>query len=418
MPLAAEIEFSEELGLSDIIEKYKGFPRLIAIKIDAQRRGVHYTDNALKHVDEKLHQLRGHYIFGARDQSLSPVPESLILRDGTTILADPTPANLNPYFVDHDGSGFFLRDKADYIESVDLWPQPAYYSKKTSSGTPMKYVVTARPQRLNIFQSSFCQFWANGKGCRFCDIVSHTQTQKKGWDIPTRLTPQDVEETLREAVKEPGRFTGICLTAGSDLAGEELFDKEVDFYIETLQAVGRVLKGRQFPSQLIASAFNEKQLARLRKETGLGSYTSDLEVLNERLFNWICPGKAEKVGYQEWKARLVRAVDVFGKGNVGTGIVGGVELAKPEGFKTEDEALEATLEEAEDLASKGVTTVFIVWVPRPGSRFKDQKNASLEYYVRLAQGLHDLRVKYKLRVDFDDYRRCGNHSDSDLSRLL
>jgi len=418
MSLATAIESNEELGLSEIVQKYSHFPRFVAIKIDVQRRGLHYTDNALSHVDEKLHQLRGHYIFGARDNTLSPVPESLILRDGTTILADPTPVNQNPYFVDHDGKSFFLRDKAEFIENVDLWPQPAYYGKTTSSGTQMKFVITARPQRLNIFQSSFCHFWANGKGCKFCDIVTHTQHQKKEWGIPTRLTAQDVEETLREAIKEPGRFSGICLTAGSDIAGDDIFDREVDFYVEILQAVGRVLKSRYFPSQLIGSAFNEKQLERLRRETGLSSYTSDLEVLNEHLFNWICPGKAEKIGYQEWKARLVRAVDIFGRGNVGSGLVGGIELATPEGFKSEDDALRSTLDEAEDLASKGVTVVYIVWVPRPGSRFKDQKNASLEYYVRLAQGLHDLRVKYKLNVDFDDYRRCGNHSDSDLSRLL
>lgn len=415
---AAAIETGEELSLQETVLKFPKFPRLVAVKIDVQRRGVHYTDKALAHVDEKLHQLRGQYIFGARDHSLSPVPESLILRDGTTILVDPTPVSQNPYFVDHDGESFFLRDKAEFIEKVELWPQPAYYGKTTSAGTPMKYVVTARPQRLNIFPSGFCQFWANGKGCRFCDLVSHTQQQKKEWGIPSKLTAQDVEETLREAVKEPGRFSGICLTAGSDLEGAEIFDREVDFYVEILQAVGRVLKGPRFPSQLIGSAFNEKQLEHLHRETGLSSYTTDLEVLNERLFDWICPGKAEKVGYKEWKARLVRAVDIFGRGNVGSGIVGGIELAKPDGFTSEEDALSATLEEAEDLASKGVAVVYIVWVPRPGSRFKDQKNASLEYYVRLAQGLHDLRVKYKLSVEFDDYRRCGNHSDSDLSRLL
>jgi hypothetical protein len=139
---------------------------------------------------------------------------------------------------------------------------------------------------------------------------------------------------------------------------------------------------------------------------------------NEDIFNWVCPGKAEWIGYREWKRRLVRAVDVFGRGNVGTGLVGGVELAKPHGFKSEDDALRATLDEAEELASQGVTTVYIVWVPRPGSDFRDQENASLEYYVRLAKGLHDLRVKHRLSVDFDDYRRCGNHPDSDLSRLL
>jgi len=111
-------------------------------------------------------------------------------------------------------------------------------------------------------------------------------------------------------------------------------------------------------------------------------------------------------------------VDVFGRGNVGTGLVGGVELAKPNGFTGEDDALAATLEEAGYLAERGVTTVYIVWVPRPGSSFRDQRNPSLEYYVRLARGLHGLRVKYKLGADFDDYRRCGNHPDTDLSRLL
>jgi len=141
-------------------------------------------------------------------------------------------------------------------------------------------------------------------------------------------------------------------------------------------------------------------------------------VLNEDKFNWICPGKADNVGYQEWKQRLIRSVDIFGKGHVATGIVGGVELAKPYGFISEDEALRSTLDEAESLAENGVTTIFVVWSPRPGSDFHEQQNASLDYYVRLASGLHQLRVKYGLTVDFDDYRRCGNHPDSDLARLI
>jgi len=419
MALLAEAPKQDtHLSFDDVVAKYPDVPRLITLKIDAQRRGVHYTQEALKHVTEESHQLRGAYIFGSRDAALTPVPESLILRDGTTILTDPTPQEQNPYSVDWVDGKFVLRDGGDPIEEVELWPQPAYYGKKTSRGAEMKYVITARPQRLNIFTSSFCHFWANDKGCRYCDIVTHLKEQKAEWGIPTKLHPDDVEETLREALKEPGRYTNICLTAGSDTHGKELFDNEVDYYIEILQAAGRLFRTKRFPSQLISSAFNERQLERLHEKTGLSSYTSDLEVLNEELFNWICPGKAEKVGYREWKRRLVAAVDIFGRGNVGTGIVGGVETAKPLGFADEEEALKTTLAEAEDLAGKGVTTVYIVWVPRPGSLFKDQKNPSLEYYVRLAKGLHNLRAQYGLRVDFDDYRRCGNHPDSDLSRLL
>lgn len=409
--------YREEAPFEETLAQHPDFPRLIALKIDVQRRGVAYTERAEAAVDPAIHQLRSPYIFGSRDGEIKPLPESLLLRDGSTILVDPTPLEQDPYTVDYRDGRFVLLDQGRELEEVELWRKPDYYDKQTSTGLPMSHIVSARPQRLNVFQSSFCYFWAENEGCRFCDIVNHAKQQREQLGVPSRLRPADVKETIAEAIKEPGRFTNFCLTAGSVIKGKEIFDLEVDFYIELLQAMGENFKTRKFPSQLIGSAFNERQLRRLYEETGLSSYTSDLEVLNERLFNWICPGKARHVGYTEWRERLVRAVDIFGRGNVGTGIVGGVETAQPLGFKSEADALESTLAEAEYLAERGVTTVYIVWVPRPQSAFAGQKAPSLDYFIRLARGLQDLRIKYGLSVDFDDYRRCGNHPDTDLARI-
>ncbi|MDP5240810.1 radical SAM protein [Uliginosibacterium sp. 31-16] len=409
--------YREESSFEDTLAAHPDFPRLVALKIDVQRRGVFYTPRAEAAVDPAIHQLRSPYIFGSRDGVIKPLPESLLLRDGSTILVDPTPLEQAPYTVDYRDGRFVLLDEGRELEEVDLWPKPAYYDKQTSTGLPMSHIISARPQRLNVFQSSFCYFWAENEGCRFCDIVTHTKQQRDELGVPNRLRPQDVKETLAEAIKEPGRFTNLCLTAGSVIKGKEIFDLEVDFYIELLQAIGENFTTKKFPSQLIGSAFNERQLRRLYEETGLSSYTSDLEVLNEELFNWICPGKAKHIGYKGWRDRLIGAVDIFGRGNVGTGIVGGVEMAQPLGFKSEKDALESTLSEAEYLAERGVTTVYIAWVPRPGSAFAGQKAPSLDYFIRLARGLQDLRIKYGLSVDFDDYRRCGNHPDTDLARI-
>jgi hypothetical protein len=257
-----------------------------------------------------------------------------------------------------------------------------------------------------------------GEGSHNHDHGDPPRQQKDKLGVPSRLKPQDISETIAEALKEPGRFTNICLTSGSVIKGDTVFDHEVDFYIETLQAIGENFSTKKFPSELVATAFNENQLARLYEQTGLMSYTSDMEAMGEEKFNWICPGKAKWVGYDEWKQRLIRAVDIFGRGNVGNGLVGGVELAKPYGFTSEEDALKSTLDETESLAEKGVPTTYTVWVPRPGSLFRDQKSPSLDYLVRLAQGLHDQRVRYKIPIDCNDYRRCGNHPDSDLSRLL
>ena len=282
----------------------------------------------------------------------------------------------------------------------------------------MWHVATSRPQRIDIDPYSYCHFWDTGKGCRYCNIGSNFNKNKVENDKPARLNPQDVYETVKEALKEPGTLESIFLTAGSILSGNDIFDDEVSLYIETLQAIGENFKTKKFPSQMISSAFNEKQLQRVYENTGIMSFTSDIEVLNEEKFRWICPGKDKLIGYKEWKRRIFAAVDIFGKGNVNSGIVGGVELAKPYGFKDEDEALKVILEEAEEFAENGVSIVQCVWTPYPGSVFQNQENPSLEYYVILSRALDALRKKYDLNIDMDNYRRCGNHPDTDLSRVI
>jgi hypothetical protein len=356
-------------------------------------------------------------LFGSRDGEVTAKPEALILRDGTSLITDPTPIDRNPYIVDVIEGQLVLTDAGRVIEELAYWPKPQYYGKKTSSGTPMEHVATARPQRFNVFPTSYCHFWTNDKGCQYCDIVNHQKQTLKDLKAPARLRGWEIAEVIREGLKEKGRFTTICLTAGSDTRGAKAFDTEVAFYEEILEAISGIFGGRPFPSQLISSAFDLAQLERLVKR-GLTSWTTDLEVLNPRLFSWICPGKEEWVGYARWRQRLVDGVSLLGRGRVASGIVGGVELAKPHGYATEQEALKRTLEEVDKLGEAGVSVISTVWNPRPGSKFKDQQVPSLDYFVQLAQGIHEARVRHRLNVDFDDYRRCGNHPDTDLSRLL
>jgi hypothetical protein len=319
--------------------------------------------------------------------------------------------------VDFIDGRLVVTDQGDVLDEVEYWPRPDYVTKLTSSGRPMWQILTPRPQRLDVNPYSYCHFWDDGQGCRYCNIGSHYNRERKANDKPLKLDPRDVSEAVGEAVKQPGRFANIMLTGGSILSGDEQFDDEVAVYIEVLQAIGENFSTRRFPSQLIASAFSLDQLARIYENTGILTYTADIEVLDEEKFNWICPGKASKLGYREWKQRLVEAVGIFGRGHVNTGLVGGVELAGPNGFAREDDALDATLSEADDLASHGVATVQIVFGPAPGSQFSKQRPASLDFYIRLSVGLDEIRRRHGIHADMDNYRLCGNHPDSDLSRV-
>lgn len=404
--------------LDEATQRYPDVPRLIILKTDVQRRGVYYSDAAIALLDPDRHQTSGTHIFGTRDGVIRLTPESLLLRDGSSVITTPTPLEENPYMVDVLDGAPWLFDNGQPLEEVEYWPAPAFYSKTGSSGVLMKNIVSTRPQRLNIFPYRYCTFWNNGNGCAFCDIVAQMKKSGKELKIPARLDPVEVGEVIGEALKEPGRFSAVFLTSGSIVGGARPFDDEIDYYIAILKEVGKNFRTKKFPSQLIGTAFEKSQLQRLYDETGLMSYTANIEVLDEKIFSEYCPGKTEWIGYHEWKQRLVDAVDVFGPGRVNTGIVAGIELAGAHGFGSEDEALERTLAEAEDLARQGVSTVYIVWSPRPDTPLGTCKNASLDYYIRLARGLHNLRLKYHLPIDHDGYRHCGNHPDTDLSRLL
>lgn len=400
-------------SLRELTELYPDFPFKVMLKIDVQRRGVIYTKAALEAVDPNIHMTTVSSDYYDKED-LSPV--SLIMDDGTSIFTEGFLADtgLAPYTVDFDGHNRYLCDGDQILAKVWYWEKPDYYFKKTSRGTPMWKLVSARPQRLTIHPYQFCDFWKKaGCGCKFCVMAANFTSSRK----EATVALDEILETVYEAVLEPGRNQSIFLTGGTIISGARPLDDELELYLTILKGISNLFGGRKFPSQLISTAFSLDQVKRLYYETGLTTYTADIEVLNQRLFDWICPGKSQLIGYEEWKNRLEAAVSVFGRGNVNTGLVAGVELAQPKGFKSEYDALEATLSEARKLCQRGVWVVGCVWRILTGSVFFRQKPPSLEYYVRLAKGLDSLRREYDFLPDQDNYRRCGNHPDTDLARI-
>jgi hypothetical protein len=409
-----------ELSRKQVEEKYPEFPKLLILKIDATRRGIKYTDRALAFVDPDFHHVEpSSYVTDSATRDRD-APVGVTLRDGTVICqtdkAVTKHTKREPYTLDIADGIPVLIDEGEEIEAIEFWEKPHFYDKVTSNGTPMRQIASARPQRICVVPNTICGFWTNpGQGCKFCSIFSDNYGKAPGERDESWF--QDIFETVEEALKQKGRYSSFMMTSGSYLSGDEILDDEVDLYIRTLQAAGKAIGKEKFTVKLVATAFSKKQLQRLYDNTGITTYTTDIEVLNKDLFEWICPGKAKYIGYDEWKNRLYNAVNIFGRSNVNTGFVGGIELAQPNGFQSEDEALASTLAEADEIGSHGVSFAETVWNANPHSVFFAQREPSLEYYVRLAQGLADVRRKYGLNIYTDDYRRCGNHPNTDLARI-
>lgn len=405
----------KEESFREIIKKYPDISPFIITQLDVQRRGVTFTSAALDRVDPSIHQTRP---LGER-----LAPDSLLLRDGTSIVtnftfatSDGTISGRDPYLVDVVDGKTVLTDNGDIIDEIIYWEKPEYYDKVTSFGNKMGTVICARPQRFHLDVNHYCHFWdVGGEGCKYCGIGAEGHKYKGASNEHANY--DEIREVMQELVKEKGRFTGFILTGGSVLSGKELCDDELEQYIQTMHAIGSVFSAKKFPSQINSTALNVRQLERLYNETGLTSYTTDLEVFDEEVHKWVCPGKARLIPFKEWKKRLYDAVPIFGKGQVNTGIVSGVELAEPNGFKSEAEAIARNLETAEELTSHGVGLKHDVWNVVPNSIFKNQSTPSLDYYVQITKGFYELNLKYGINTEMDDYRKCSMHANINHDRI-
>ena len=428
-------ENNHELSFEEVAKKYPDFPRTIMRKIDTALRGVILTERALERAKEEG------ALYDASTDFAQPVVGGVFFRDGTYVLGlesitrgfHAPSATLvrsgEPYLLDLVDGKLWLLDgeprsctqgRGEPVEEVYFAPVPKYFYKKTNQGTPMIKVISSRaPNRISInISSGYCHFFKEKLPCKFCNVIP--------WSLEKGLPPlanlEDIYETVNEALEEEGGFTSIHLIAGSDPRGGEFYENEVNEYIKVLRTLqrcfGSAFGGEKINAQAIASAFPREQLLRL-KEAGLSAYRSNLEVWDEKLFQWVCPGKAKYFGRQYWIDCILSAVEIFGRGNVFTQLVAGAELARPYGFKTIDEALESNLECVDFFARNGVYTTFcILWVDRGSVFYKEkQKLPPLEYYVRLAKSFNEIRRKYRLSADFNDYRRDGFHPDTDLARL-
>jgi hypothetical protein len=373
-----------DLSFEEVAREHPDFPSIVMRKIDTALRGVTLTDRAMERAKEE-----GALYDVSADLGLNtpkPVLGGALFRDGTVVLGleelylqfpDTFIRRGSPYTLDAVDGKLWLLDGDEPVEEVFFVPTPSYFGKKTSKGTPMLKMATPRfPCCLFIRIYNYCHFWEGKTPCRYCSF-----TKQKDEPAYTPESLEDLRETIEEALKEQGRWMVLFLSGGSDPRGNSPYENTADEYVKALRTLQGCFGTEKVYARVVANAFPREQLLRL-KEAGAVTYEPHIEVWDEKLFEWICPGKAKYFGRQYWIDSALEAVEIFGRGNVCTQFVGGVELAQPNGFKTQK-----------------------------------QKPAPLEYHVRLAKGIRDIQRRYNLSMDFNNYRCSSGRPDVDLARL-
>ena len=410
---------SQELEL--FFETYPDVPREVIVKEDVLRHGVKFSQIALERASAG--RPRSYYIFSYDKTESKEMKhgESLKAPDEFRVEGGPyelrktnvraTIAYASPYLIDVlENDVWLTSDGGEKIGKVSFPPVPKYYSMAFEDGTRYAEIVPVVGWGHRAFSTLLrkCSLWNFDLQCKFCDLNANYEALKKqGRAYTLKKSVDQVVQVMKtifldQPEDEPRRLCYL-LSGGSVISRKGAYS-DVKFYTAYVEAIKEAI-GNRWPCHLQTAALDKEGL-KLLKEAGVDCYHPNFEVWDARIFNFVCPGKEKLIGRDTWIKRMIDAVDVFGEGRVLPAFVAGVELCKPYGFESVDDAIKSTTEGLDYLMSHGVIPRADHWCIEPLSALAGNPVVSLKYFVEIDRAWYQLWEKYKL-PELCGYRDMG-----------
>ena len=272
-----------------------------------------------------------------------------------------------------------------YLEDLRLFPvefeqRPGYYSKSTSTGVPMHHIGPHRLQHQVLFEyNAYCRFFSENTQCLFCGIISEKPLHHGHYNRYFTASPQEIAEVAEAAYSE-GNCSELQITGGV------LPDRaEVPYILDVGRAIKEQLGVEVIPGSqaVLVPPSNFQQMEELR-EAGWEGVAFNLEVWDRALWPGVVPGKAAEMSQDRWLEALEHAVGIFGKGNVTSVLIAGMEPKKSHWAGVEW------------LAQRGIYGVPIPWKPTPGSPLEGHQTPTADWHLEVVVKTLDIWDQYGL----------------------
>jgi hypothetical protein len=267
-------------------------------------------------------------------------------------------AERSPFRLIKDSQGYRIHDDRDgNAYSVEIPEEPAWYSRRTSSGVEMSRVGVLQGNYLGVYVSNACLFAASkpSRACKFC-----TTGKNLGVNEQARKNVEDVVEVALAAREESGSvFTHL----NTGYHFEDVDKLEIihglrqcePFVRELRKRVGGFIGVQCFP--VPEHKFHEYDAL---IEAGADHFSFCYEFEDPEVFARICPGKAQTLG----QAGFFRAMEYtsrrLGPGRVSGEIIAGLE------------PIEATKRGIDRIVAAGAFPTVCVFRPTIGSELESE----------------------------------------------
>ena len=365
--------FTKKKGLEDI-----------ALLVRLNNEGVNIDTGIFKKLDyenEYLEQVHACFDWNFKNYVESKLPGGFRLKT-TGFYSDVYWNPGSKLQIVENGDTFYLIEGKDKVwDEISFERKPAYYNKTTSDGKKMSKIVQALSKgRLAVTYSNECSLKDRGKDCLFCNI-NDTKNRFGELEELEWKNPQQIAETIAEGYKEG--YHGFNLTGG--FVPER---REAEYYLDVIEAVIDQVGTTDVHGMACLGAPKDLSIIEKYKEAGWQHIATNVEVWDKRMFEVICPGKVDVCGgHDHWVEALKHEVDVFGKGNVRSILVAGLEPK------------ESLMEGVEYLASIGVIAIPSIWKPCIGSSLEGHRSPESSWFQEIVERTANIHRKYGFTLE-------------------
>lgn len=305
----------------------------------------------------------------------------------------------SPYKILRENKDYVLYCEDEPLKKIVFQKKPDWFSKKIQDGTPVPRLgLSQHGDMLIINASPGCEYFlhqdqdtGSNYRCKFCFYGSPNPKMPSLGQPKTRIKQEGLLR-LAEAVTLASKETRhIYLVAGSMADIHE----EAERYIQIARFLNQATNSKL--NICCGSSALPKEASLELKKQGVDAVCFNLEIWDKDLWEKICPGKSKFVGRENWLQGLTDAVEVFGRGNVMSAFVSGIEIMQPYGYSTH-KALTSSLEGAEWLLQRGIIPLFTLYWPRDMVEFEKNSRPIHDYFLELSYEYHKLRKQYKLEI--------------------
>ena len=397
-----------------LMAAFPHIPREAVLKEDLLRTGIDFDTSALtENLDGEV-KPKSYFIFSFDQKPLAQLGEAARRRPPEEIALTGGPYELrrtivsvrvnpgSPYRITRGETGELrLSLEGREVADVGLPPMPEYYRHTLANG---KTVLETAPTiqwgyLVYLTVLRLCQYFGAKEECGFCDINHNWRQHKREGRPYTGVKPvADVLEALALIDRyDTARVSKAYTLTGGSVTSTVDGLAEADFYGRYAQAIEERFPNRWI-GKVVAQALPKADVQRY-KDYGITIYHPNYEVWDKRLFELISPCKQRYVGREEWHRRIFDAAEVFGARYVIPNFVAGVELARPFGFTTIDEAIASTTEGLDFFMGRGITPRFTTWCPEPTTPLgrDNPDGAPLEYHIRLLEAYRETLERHGLK---------------------